>query len=149
MIPTTISVVLAYRYLPEEIEYVFPRRRAKDAELDEQEKMVLGDGKRLSPAQRLSHLVLDIKGFPGFESRKENESDAEWKTRVFTFFKTTDNEEFAEDAVVYRNAAVFPQSLFRGNSDNSLAIDRVGATSGKLPILEVRPVCSEGEGPKE
>lgn len=124
--PKFVEVGLKYSFLENDIVYSFLRLRKKDAELDEQEKM-LGGGQKFSMAQRLAHLVEDINGFPNFEPRNyDGESEAEWRQRVLTFFSTEENLEMAEDALVGRQNAIYPKPTFRRPQNSGLEVNLVG-----------------------
>jgi hypothetical protein len=144
-VPKFIEVELDYSWCENPIVFVFLRRRKKDAELEDRERM-LGDGKKLKPATKLARLVENIKGFPGLDPRGLEEAEEAYRTRVETFFTNEDGQEFAEDALLYKQAAVFPRLLFRGTENHSLEVNPVGQTAGRESILPLLEVPASGEG---
>jgi hypothetical protein len=121
--PTFVEVELKYAYLDVPIVYTFTRRRKKDAEIAEQER-ILGEGKKLSAANKLAQLVEDITGFPEFVPRNYNEeSEATWRERVARFFNTEENLEFAGDALLGRDQAIFPRPTFRNPKVGGLEVN--------------------------
>jgi hypothetical protein len=130
-LPKYLDVELRYSYLDGPVTYKFPRRRAKDAAADEQERM-LGEGRKLSPAQRLSRVVEDITGWEayGFEPRGEDEAEGQWRLRVVAFFDNDEMQEYAEEALAGRTVGVNPSPRFRSSSDRRLAVDAGGAPKG-------------------
>ncbi len=121
-----IEVELAYSTIPEPIVFIFPRLRRKDSELDEREKM-LGKGRKFKPSERLAELVEDIHGAPDLESRKADESEAEWRNRVARVFGSEDGQEIAEDALLMRLNGVFPRALFRSSASGRVGVDSISS----------------------
>jgi hypothetical protein len=148
-LPKLVEVELYDRFLDETIVYVFPRRRQRDADLDEREKM-LGNGRKMSAAERLSQLVENIQGLEshGLAPRGQDEEEAIWRLRVLTFFRNEDGQELAEDALLSRVSAIYPQSMFRGTSDTGLEVDTHGAQGGHSPV-PLRTLREAGKEPGE
>ncbi len=148
-IPKYIEVTLEYPYLDGAVIYKFPRMRRKDAMLDEQER-ALGQGRKLSAAVRLGGLLEDAHGWEGMglEPRGEDEPAAAWTQRVASFFSSDEMLEFAEDALVYRQAAIYPASTFRRPEDSGLAVDIRGTEGGQRGAV-LPDVPQTGTGPEE
>jgi hypothetical protein len=148
-IPKYVEIELIYPYLETPIIYVFERRRKKDADMEDRERM-MGDGKRMTPANKMSQLIENIVGFPEFDPRDfEKESEQEFRERVFRFFNNEDGQEFAEDALLGRQVSVSPKPLFRSVENNRVEVNMGGDAPGGEPVLHLRAVPPTGEGPEE
>lgn len=147
-IPKFLEVEVKYSYLEDSIIYVFPRLRKLDAELDEKERL-LGQGKKLKSSERLSFLVENIYGFPGFEQRGENEPKAEFQKRVMLYFANEEGEEFAEDAIICRLNSVYPHSFHRGRANYRMEVDLPRTGTGETTVLPLRDLSQAGKGPED
>jgi len=148
-IPKSIEVILDYPYLERPLVYTFPRLRKRDAQMDERER-ALGGGKKLTPAVRLAGLVENVQGWEdeGLPPRDEAETEQAWIQRVALFFSPDDLQEFAEDALMYRVAGVYPASTFRRSQGGGLAVDIRGAEAGQRDAV-LPHVSQTGTGPEE
>ncbi len=148
-IPKYVEVQLDYPYLERPVVYKFPRLRKRDAQLDEQER-ALGGGRKMTSAVRLAGLLENAEGWEdhGLAPRGDGESAPAWSQRVALFFASEEMQEFAEDALLYRVAAVFPASTFRRTQDSGLAVDIRGAEGGQRPAV-LPHVPQAGTGPEE
>lgn len=136
-LPASVEVELDYPYLENPVVYTFPLRQKRDAELEERERL-LGQGKKIKPANRLAALVEDVKGFEalGLDSRREGEDIVDFRNRVAEFFSSEDGQELAEHAILYRGLAVSPQSKFRGGPNSSVAEHiRSEEANRSIPVL--------------
>lgn len=146
-VPRTVTVELTYSYMDEPISYEFPRLRKRDAEIDEQERL-FGGGKKMKPSERLAAMVTNIRGWSDFDPRGEGETDIQFRGRVLAFFKREEMEEYAEDALLYRVSAVFPQATFRRGTDSGLAVDILrSASAGPGPVVSLSNLSTPGTGP--
>lgn len=147
-LPGSVGVELKYPYLESPIVYVFPLRQARDAELEERERL-FGNGRKMKPADRLAALVEDVQGLEslGLAARGPGEDLGQFRSRVAEFFSSEDGQELAEHAVLYRGLAVSPQSTFCGSPDSQLAVDIRSQEAGRpvLPLSDVRPEGKESE----
>jgi hypothetical protein len=112
-LPASIAVELQYPYMDHVVVYTFPRLRKKDAELEDTQRKL--GGRKLTPAERFVHVVENVEGWPGLDPKRESETTGEFKSRVLNYFNNEDMQEFAEDALAYRFAAVSPAHTFRSS----------------------------------
>jgi hypothetical protein len=147
-VPKYIEIELKYSFLEEPVLILFLRRRKKEADLEEKERM-LGDGIKLDTATKLSQLVENIVGFPGLEPRGDGEDEQVYRTRVFAHFNNPDGLEFAEDFILAKQAAVSPRYSFRSSATNRVEVNARGKEAGGHTVLPLLSVPPAGEGPEK
>lgn len=147
-LPASVEVELDYPYLENPVVYTFPLRQKRDAELEERERL-LGQGRKMKPANRLAALVENIQGFEklGLDARRDGEDLDDFRHRVAEFFSTEDGQELAEHAVLYRGLAVSPQSKFRGGPNSGLAVNIRGQEADR-PVTPLSDLHTSGTRPE-
>jgi hypothetical protein len=98
--------------------YAFSVLRDAEAKLNERER-VLGNGQKLSPAERLAGLLVkEPEGWEAFPRDGRPLAD-----RVCAFFgQTIKRQQFAQDALDARIAVIYPSQVFLPPANNKLEV---------------------------